>query len=190
MKLSNISGRMRRKTFAAIGLLTVAAASLLSGCGNGDGSPNAINAGNITDNGSRFASSYAGNWSGNWVDISGTSGTATMVITIDTTTKITTVTISLSGNQFGFAGSQSTLTGTYDSTGIHVFGPSGQSAAASLVIDPTGLFTGTATNISPTVTSVTYGGPSTSQSATLQVTVHHTDGTTESGTITVTKNLT
>ena len=180
MKHSNISGHSRRLTLAIIGLLTVAAASLLAGCGGGSSS-------STPDSATRFATSYAGNWTGKWVDINGSSGTATMVITTDATTETATVTISLSGNQFGFVGSQSTLTGTFDSTGIHVSGPSGQTAQASLVIDPTGLFTGSATNVSSTVTSVTYGGPSTSQSATLQVTVHHTDGTTDSGTITVTK---
>jgi len=186
MKHAVISGRSRRLTLAVITFLAVVAASLLAGCGNGNGSPNAVSTGS-TDAAARFATSYAGNWAGNWTDISGTNGTATMVITTNATTKSATITISLSGNHFGFVGSQSTLTGTFDANGIHVSSPSGLSASASLVIDTTGKFTGTATNLSSTVTSVTYGGASTSQSVTLTVTVHRTDGSTDSGTITLTK---
>jgi hypothetical protein len=179
MKRLDILLHSRRLTLTLIACLVVIATTPLAGCGG---------SGSGTANTTSFATAYAGNWSGNWTDISGTSGTATMVIAINTTTNAATVTISLSGNQFGFAGSQTALTGTYDLNNITVNGPSGQSAAATLVINKSGQFTGTATNISATVTSVNYSGPSTSQSVTLHVTVNHTDGTTDTGTITLTKS--
>jgi hypothetical protein len=174
----DVFGNSRRMTLTLIACLAVIATTLLAGCGGSGGG---------TANTTSFATAYAGNWSGNWTDISGTSGTSTMVIALNTTTKAATVTISLSGNQFGFAGSQTALTGTYDANTITVNGPSGQATAATLVIDKSGQFTGTVTNVSATVTSITYGGPSTSQSVTLNVVLHHADGTTETGMITLTK---
>jgi hypothetical protein len=164
---------------AVFSFLTVLAALLLAGCGGGSSS--------TTSAATRFAQSYAGNWSGMWSDIDGTSGTSTMAITADSTTHASTVTITLSGGKFGFLGSQSALTGTYDSTGIHVTGPTGQSAVVTLAIDTSGQFTGAATGVSGTVTSISFSGPSTPQAVTLNVTVHHTDGSTETGTITLTK---
>lgn len=179
MKHFDIVGNSRRTALTVLACLAVVATTLLAGCG-GDG-------GGGTANTTSFATAYAGTWSGTWSDISGTNGTSTMVIALDTATKSATVTISLSGNHFGFAGSQTALTGSYDSNAITVVGPSGQAAAARLVIDKSGQFTGTVTNVSSTVTSITYGGPSTSQSVTLNVVLHHADGTTETGTITLTK---
>jgi hypothetical protein len=181
MKHWNISGHSRRLTHAVLACLVVVAAALLAGCGGGSSN---------NSNTTSFATSYAGNWSGQWNDIDGTSGTSTMNIALNSATKGATVTIALSGNQFGFAGSQTALTGTYNANAISVAGPSGVTPVATLTIDKSGQFTGSITNVSATVTSITYSGPSTSQSVTLNVILHHTDGTTETGTITLTKPTT
>jgi hypothetical protein len=174
-------GKSRRRALTVLASLVVVAAALLTGCGGSGGG---------TADTTSFATAYAGTWTGTWSDISGTNGTSTMVIALNTATKGATVTISLSGNHFGFAGSQTALTGTYDSNNITVNGPSGQATGASLVINKSGQFTGTVTNISPTVNSITYDGPSTSQKVTVNVVVHHTDGTMETGTITLLKGTT
>ncbi|HLJ57438.1 MAG TPA: hypothetical protein VKT77_20540 [Chthonomonadaceae bacterium] len=160
-----------------IALLALIGAIMLTGCGGGSSVPAAT----------RFATSYAGNWSGNWSDIDGTNGTSMMVIAVNSVTHTASVTIALSGGKFGFAGSQAPLTGTFDSNGIHVAGPAGQSATVTLTIDTSGQFSGTATNVSANVTSIDFGGPSTPTSVTMSVTLHHADGTTDTGTITLTK---
>jgi hypothetical protein len=170
-----------RLSAARVTACLVVVALLLAGCGGGGG-------GTATTTRS-FPTAYAGNWQGMWTDIDGTSGTATMAIALNSTTSGATVTISLSGGKFGFVGAQTALTGTFNANTITVAGPSGQTAMATLVIDASGQFTGTATGVSATVTSINYGGPSTSQSVTLNVTVHHSDGTTETGTITLTKAI-
>ena len=179
MKHFNFSGTTRRMAVTILACLVVVG-SLLAGCGG---------SGNGTANTTSFATAYAGTWSGQWHDVDGTSGTSTMNITLDTTTKAATVTIALSGNQFGFAGSQTALTGSYNNDAITVTGPSGTATVANLTIAKSGLFSGVITDISPAVSSITYGGPSTSQSVTLSVNVHNTDGTTNSGTITLTKAM-
>ncbi|MCW3053454.1 MAG: hypothetical protein JWN14_2624 [Chthonomonadales bacterium] len=178
MQRFHISGHSRRMAFTLLACLTVAAGSLLAGCG-GSGNGNA--------NTTSFATAYAGIWSGQWHDVDGTNGTSTMSITLNSTTKAATVNIALSGDKFGFAGSQTALTGSYNKDAITVTGPSGTATVANLTIAKSGLFTGLITNVSPTVNSINFGGPSTSQSATLNVTVHNTDGTTDTGTITLTK---
>jgi hypothetical protein len=177
MMIAHIASLSRRVTSLCAACLFMLAASLLAGCGGSGSSPSATS----------FATAYAGTWAGSWTDINGTSGTSSMVIALNSATGAATVTITLSGGQFGFVGSQSALTGTYNTNSITVSGPSGQTAVATLVINSNGQFTGSATNVSATVTSVTYSGPSTSQSVTLNVAVHHSDGTTETGTITLTK---
>lgn len=179
MKHRNIAGHSRRWAHAVLACLALVAAALLAGCG-GDG-------GGGSSNTTRFATAYAGNWSGTWTDISGTSGTSTMNIALNTTAQTATVTIALSGNHFGFAGSQTALSGTYNADAITVATPPGQATAAALMIANSGQFTGNVTNVSATVNNITYSGPSTPQSVTLNVVVHHTDGTTETGTITLTK---
>jgi hypothetical protein len=164
---------------AVIACMAVIAASLIAGCGG---------SGNGTASTTSFATAYAGNWTGTWTDIDGTSGTSTMVIALNSATKSASVSITLSGGQFGFVGGQTALTGTYDSNSITLNSPTGQSASAKLVIDKSGQFTGSVTNVSANVTSITYAGPSTPQSVTLNVVVHHADGTTDTGTVTLTKS--
>jgi len=179
MQRFHISRHSRQLAFTFLTCLAVVAGSFLAGCG-GSGNGNA--------NTTSFATTYAGTWSGQWHDVDGTSGTSTMTITLDTTTKAATVTIALSGNKFGFAGSQTALTGSYNNDAITVTGPSGTATVANLTIAKSGQFTGLITNISPTVNSINFGGPSTSQSVTLNVSVHNTDGTTDSGTVTLNKS--
>lgn len=121
------------------------------------------------------------------MDIDSTMGTATMVIMANSSNNTASVALDLSGGKFGFVGSQSTLTGTFDSNGIAVAGAAGHSAMVSLTIDRAGQFTGSATNVSAATTRIDFSGPSTPQNVTMTVTVHHTDGTIDSGTITLTK---
>lgn len=137
-----------------------------------------------------LTSQLAGNWTGSWHNTTfDTSGPASLAMTVNSSAKTYSATITLGGNVFGgsapppqtFAGSYSSTTGVTYSGSSPVFGD------IAFTISPTGAINGSLTNVpSPNVSGVTFSGAVTPTTMTVNYTATLKAGGTASGVLTLT----
>ncbi|MBF0171237.1 MAG: hypothetical protein HQK87_09145 [Nitrospinae bacterium] len=171
-----------------IALCAAACFIFLPACGGGGGSTTTEPTPTPTPTPQMDPTPYAGVWTGSWRNLTfGTTGGASMEITVDTATKSMTQTIGFDGKVFGGSTPPTvTITGTYDQTAtLSAIGtPLGDIAAT---IDGNGAITITMTN-DPTgaIASVALAGTVAATAIDMTYDVTYNNGAKANGTISLT----
>ena len=134
------------------------------------------------------ATDFAGNWTGNWVNNTfGSSGSASMAVTINTSNQTFVANLMLSGNVFGSGPVSQTFSGAYSTSAPTTFTQNGtQFGNVSVTIASGGAITGSATNIpNASINRMDFTGTATSQKITINYTVTFTGGGGADGTLTL-----
>jgi len=139
-----------------------------------------------------LAAALAGTWNGTWNNTTfSTLGSAKLVISIDSSAKTYTATLTLGGGVFGgSAPSPQTFSGSYStSSGATFTGHDTLFGDITFTITPAGAVSGSATNIpSSNVGSMTFTGTATATSITIHYTLQLEPSGTANGTVTLTKS--
>ena len=133
---------------------------------------------------------YPGNWAGSWHNNTfGSSGAATLAVTLDATGTKMTWTIAVQGNVFGGAAPPpETFTGVVNATGVTLSGTSVSFGNLLLTIDRNGAVSGSGTNLNnPNVSRFDFSGTWTQGGFNLTYTATLTGGGTASGTFQMNK---
>ena len=137
-----------------------------------------------------IVSGFAGTWTGSWTNTTfGSTGTTTMTVTPDTPAETMSITFDMNGGVFG-AGDPPAETQTipYTTTGGGYTGTSAFFGKVTLSGTPTGMLTGTVTEIpGGTISKVDLTGMITPQTLTGTAVITFATGATANGTMTLTK---
>ncbi len=133
----------------------------------------------------------AGSWSGHWIDNTfGTSGNATLVITVDQVAHTVKVVLHMDGPVLGGAfGADETFNGTYDANGVTILNqPSSAFGNVSLSGNSSGSLTAISTNVpNPVFKRLDYTATVTAATINGNFTVTFATGATAVGTVNFTK---
>jgi hypothetical protein len=132
----------------------------------------------------------AGTFTGTWRnDTFGSSGGATLTITVDTVAQTFSGTFDMSGSVFGRGDpAPATFSGPYSTTsGVQVTATSSFYGNVTGAMTSNGSITGSMSNPSPTISRVDYSGTATASAINITYTVRFTDGSTATGTVKLTK---
>ncbi|MGH9443238.1 MAG: hypothetical protein ACRD16_13295, partial [Thermoanaerobaculia bacterium] len=140
--------------------------------------------------GGDLASQLAGNWTGNWTNNTfQTTGTVTLAITVNSSARTYSATVTLGGSVFG--GSPPgpvTVAGNYSSsTGLSYSGHDALFGDLTFTISPAGAINGSATNIpGGNVSSLTFSGTATATTISITYTLTLNAGATATGVVSLT----
>ena len=130
-----------------------------------------------------------GNWSGTWRNTTfGSTGNATLAMTIDTVAERFSGTFDLSGSVFGRGDpAPETFSGPYSTSGATLTGTSSFYGTVTATYTPGGTLSGSMVNPAPNISRVDFSGTVTATTMDVNYTVRFTDGSTAVGTVNLRK---